>query len=630
MASTRTHSLYTWLTRLNLRRRFIVFLGGLAALTFVLFFGYAQYSLRVTEQEFAQRGELLAKTLASQNSLALLMLDEEGLKQALEHVVTSGNALAGAFFNASDSVVAAQNVDVLDATAIAKPEDTTQAALLRWTQTRAGVPVLIAQAPVTLNEGNQYLGRVLVALPAEVLQAQKRTGFWLSLLIPAFIALVAWGILIMLQRTVVQPVDQLRQAAQTVEQGNLSVRVAIPQQDEIGQLAASFNAMVEASERNMEALREQREAAEVARTQAEALRRQADETSRRLQERFHQISEVIAAVTQGDLTHRLQVADNDEVGALMHQINQMIEDLTALVREIHATGNALAEVAQNVSTSAEQMSAGASNQAQQTMEVATAIEEMTRTIASSSQNAHEANRMAQRASQLATNGEEIFRKTTEGMHRIAGIVKDSTQKVMALGESSAQIGEIIQVISSIADQTNLLALNAAIEAARAGEQGRGFAVVADEVRKLAERTTSATKEIEQMITRIQQNTGEVVESMTRGNKEVEAGLKLVDEASHAFGEILNSINQMVLMINQIASASEQQSATSSQISQSVEEISSVANEVSRATSELAATANILNDHVVQMRRLIERFRINHYAVNDHPLATPLSAGDGIR
>lgn len=628
MDPQRTHSLKALLTRMNLRQRFMLLLGGLAALTFAAFFIYAQYTLRVTKQEFTQRGHLLAQTLASEHSLALLMQDTEGLQQALEHMTASGYATAGAFFNQEDSVIAAQHLEVLRPEDLAPPLDTTAEARLRWTQTRAGIPVLVVQAPVLLNAERQQLGRVLVAIPTEAVRAQQRTGFWLSMLIAAFITLVAWIILVVVQRTVVRPVDQLRQAAHAVEQGDLSVRAALDQQDEIGQLAASFNAMVEASQRNMEALREQQEAAEAARNQAESLRRQAEAASQRLQERFRQISQVIAAVTRGDLTHRLEVPDEDEVGALMRQINQMIEDLTALVREIHATGNALAEVAHNVSTSAEEMSAGASSQAQQTMEVATAIEEMTQTIASSSKNAHEANRMAQRASKLAANGEEIFRKTTEGMHRIATIVKDSTQKVTALGASSAQIGEIIQVISSIADQTNLLALNAAIEAARAGEQGRGFAVVADEVRKLAERTTSATKEIEQMIIRIQQNTDEVVDSMTRGNTEVEAGLKLADEASHAFGEILQAIDQMVLMINQIASASEQQSATSSQISQSVEEISSVANEVSRATSELAATANVLNQHVQQMRQLIERFRIRQTgAAAKQAVATTI--GDGL-
>ncbi len=628
MEQLRTHSLRALLTRMRLSQRFLLLLGGLAALTFVAFFVYGQYSLRVTKNEFAQRGHLLAQTLASQNSLALLMQDEEGLHQALEQTTASDYAVAGAFFNQHDSVVAAQHLESLRSEDLAPPSDTTAEARLRWTKTRAGVPVLVAQAPVTLGDGQQ-LGHVLVAVPAQAVQVQQRTGFWLSMLIAAFITLVAWISLVVVQRTVVRPVDQLRQAAQAVERGDLSIRVHIEQQDEIGQLAASFNAMVEASQRNMEALREQQEAAEAARNQAETLRRQAEETSHRLQERFRQISQVIAAVTRGDLTHRLEVPDDDEVSTLMRQINQMIEDLTALVREIYATGNALAEVAHSVSTSAEEMSAGASSQAQQTMEVATAIEEMTQTIAASSKSAHEANRMAQRASDLAASGEEIFRKTTEGMHRIATIVKDSTQKVTALGDSSAQIGEIIQVISSIADQTNLLALNAAIEAARAGEQGRGFAVVADEVRKLAERTTSATKEIEQMIIRIQQNTKEVVDSMTKGNAEVEAGLKLADEASHAFGEILQAIDQMVLMINQIASASEQQSATSSQISQSVEEISSVANEVSRATSELAATANVLNQHVQQMRQLIERFRFRREGAAASNQAVAVTTGDGL-
>src|SRR5690625_5935105 len=181
-----------------------------------------------------------------------------------------------------------------------------------------------------------------------------------------------------------------------------------------------------------------------------------------------------------------------------------------------------------------------------------------------------------------------------------------TRMISPICDSSAQIGEIIRVIGDIADQTNLLALNAAIEAARAGDQGRGFAVVADEVRKLAERTTSATKEIADMITRIQHNTNDVVDSMRRGDTEVEKGLRIAAEAGTSLADIVTSITEMVSMIDQIAAGSEQQSITSTQIAQNVESISNVSDEASQSTTEQDRTDAVMRQQAYEMGRLIER------------------------
>jgi methyl-accepting chemotaxis protein len=232
--------------------------------------------------------------------------------------------------------------------------------------------------------------------------------------------------------------------------------------------------------------------------------------------------------------------------------------------------------------------------------------------------------MAQRASELAAEGEEVFDETANGMERIATLVNSSADKVTALGASSAQIGEIIQVIEDIADQTNLLALNAAIEAARAGEHGKGFAVVADEVRQLAERTTSATQKIASMITQIQERTQEVVASMERGTDEVENGLDLAEEASAALSEIVSSIDGMVTMIDQIASASQQQSTATNQIAGNVESISAVADEVSQSTNNLAEMAVDMSQKAEDLSGLIERFTIDTGPVD----VAPTPNGDG--
>ena len=608
------------LPKLNLRRRFALQLGGIAAVSVVLFFTFTRYSLGVTENEFEQRAVLLAQTLGDASVFNMIMQDGEGLLESLTPVIESEAALAGAFFSADGGVVAqVQFNDVI------AEDDRAVTDSLHWAKATSGEAVLIAVSEVVNTETDQQLGHVLVAVPAASIRAHQRASLIIAAVILAIIATLAWVMLRVVGRTVVRPVEALRKAAGAVEEGDLTARVEIKQQDEIGQLAASFNAMVEASERSTRAIQEQSEAAEAARQRAEQLQAAADEERHYLQRNFASISEVIAAVTEGDLTQRLTIEKEDEVGRLMEQINQMIVDLDELTRKIQVAGHHLLEAARSVAQSADEMSSGAQGQAEQTSDVAAAIEQMSATITEASANAREANQTAQRASEVASTGEEVFQKTTEGMSRIAGIVKESADKVTALGKSGAQIGEVIEVISEIADQTNLLALNAAIEAARAGEQGRGFAVVADEVRKLAERTTAATKEIATMITRIQRNTDEVVASMTRGNEEVETGLRLSDAAARSLTEIVKSISHMGLMIDQIASGSEEQATASTAISRNVESIASVAGEVSRATSGLAQTAETMNEQATTLRALIERFRLSDAPVHTEP---SFAGGDG--
>jgi methyl-accepting chemotaxis protein len=256
------------------------------------------------------------------------------------------------------------------------------------------------------------------------------------------------------------------------------------------------------------------------------------------------------------------------------------------------------------------MAAGAQEQTSQAGEVASAVEEMTKTIMENSKNAVVTSDTAKQSKAAAEQGGKVVEETVRGMKNIAAVVKKSAVNVQELGKSSDQIGEIIGVIDDIADQTNLLALNAAIEAARAGEQGRGFAVVADEVRKLAERTTKATKEIASMIKKIQVDTEYAVGAMEEGTKEVDAGIQLADKASTSLNEIVGISQKVTDMVSQIAAASEQQSSASEQISKNVEAISAVTGQTATGTTQIARAAEDLNRLTETLSKLVGRFKIS--------------------
>jgi len=315
-------------------------------------------------------------------------------------------------------------------------------------------------------------------------------------------------------------------------------------------------------------------------------------------------------VADGDLTQHVVVESTDEIGQVGAAFNKMVESLRQVIGQVGEASSAVASASSEISSSTEQMAAGAQEQSAQAGEVASAVEEMTKTIIENSRNASNAADIARKAKESAERGGKVVEETVGGMQRIAEVVKKSAQTVQELGKSSDQIGEIISVIDDIADQTNLLALNAAIEAARAGEQGRGFAVVADEVRKLAERTTKATKEIAGMIKKIQTDTAGAVRSMDEGTKEVDKGIQLADQAGVALKEIVEVSQSVTDMIAQIAAASEEQSSASEQISKNVEAISTVTQQTASGTQQIARAAEDLNRLTENLQRLVSRFRLN--------------------
>lgn len=328
----------------------------------------------------------------------------------------------------------------------------------------------------------------------------------------------------------------------------------------------------------------------------------------------------LGRMAEGDLTVRIESNYKGDHELIKNSINTVASSLAKALNDVREAVDATASASNQISSSTEEMAAGASEQTQQAAEVAGAVEEMTKTILENTRNASQAADNANDAGRKAKDGGRVVNETISGMNKIADVVRKSTEKVQALGRSSDQIGEIAQVIDDIADQTNLLALNAAIEAARAGEQGRGFAVVADEVRKLAERTTKATKEIANMIKQIQKDTAEAVVAMEEGTIEVSNGIKLANQAGVSLKEIISGSEIVVDIVNQVAAASEEQSTAANEISKSIETISNVTQETATGTSQIARAAEDLSRLTLNLEQLVNQFKTtDHQQIKQHKI-----------
>jgi methyl-accepting chemotaxis protein-2 (aspartate sensor receptor) len=299
----------------------------------------------------------------------------------------------------------------------------------------------------------------------------------------------------------------------------------------------------------------------------------------------------------------------DEVEHLSQEIQRMAGALKGLLLRINSSSEDVSSAAVRLNNIAEHIATGAEEVAAQAANVATAGEEMSATSGDIARNCQMAAEGAQRAAQTAGNGAGVVERTVAVMGQIAVKVQESAKTVESLGVRSDQIGAIIGTIEDIADQTNLLALNAAIEAARAGEQGRGFAVVADEVRALAERTTRATKEIGEMIKAIQKETKGAVAAMEQGVSQVESGTEEASKSGQALQDILEQVNDVAMQVNLIATAAEQQTATTFEISSNMMQITEVVQQTSHGAQESATAAAQLNFNAEELQRLVRQFKL---------------------
>ncbi|MEL7088220.1 MAG: methyl-accepting chemotaxis protein, partial [Planctomycetota bacterium] len=324
---------------------------------------------------------------------------------------------------------------------------------------------------------------------------------------------------------------------------------------------------------------------------------------KRLCDRIHEIA-------QGDLTKRVDIKSNDELGHLGKMFNEFIQKFHDIICTVILTTREVAAASTQIAASSEEISTGMTDQTAQVTQISAAVEQMSQSVVEVARKSAEAAGNAEQSGEAAGRGGRTVEETIGEMNAIREAVQESSHSVAQLGQRGEQIGEIIEVINDIADQTNLLALNAAIEAARAGEHGRGFAVVADEVRKLADRTTQATEEIGASIRAIQTETGHAVERMSAGSAQVDRGVAKAADAGQSLTQVVQNAREVAAMIQSIAAATEEQSAASEEVARNIENIAAVTQQSKDGTDQAAVAAQQLSERAVSLQSLVDNFKVD--------------------
>ncbi len=446
--------------------------------------------------------------------------------------------------------------------------------------------------------GGGTLGSVHIGLNLTLIKSNIRDLLFNIMLVGGGALLLLTAFTTLLATRTVAPVKDLMIVAEALGRGDLTKKADVKRGDELGQLGETFNRTIDRLQGLIQT-----------------------ETDRdHMQHQVMDLLSVVSTAAEGDLTVKAEVTA-DALGSVADAFNLMINGLQSLVTQASNVASEIQRSASGILQSAERMRAGAEQQASQIRTASESVHEMSATTQRMAQNAEAATQTSLKATQAAVKGGTSVSETIKGMQRIRGTVQSTAKKIKGLGERSLEIGAIIEVINEIATQTNLLALNAAIEAARAGEQGKGFAVVADEVRKLAERAARATKDITGLIKGIQVETSEAVTVMEEGPREVEEGTKLADQAGAALREIEQIVKQTAGLVTDITNAAGDQVKATQSVVGSMDTVLKLTQETSHGVQNTVATISSLAELTKRLHDAIGRFKL------DKEMAAPAAEGE---
>ncbi|PSH05432.1 MAG: hypothetical protein CXZ00_01705 [Acidobacteria bacterium] len=401
-----------------------------------------------------------------------------------------------------------------------------------------------------------------------------------------FLVVGSLFVLFRLSNTVSEPVKALAEFSDQVSAGKFSARLKENGDDDFGYIAARLNLAAEKAAKAM----------------------QDEDAQKSLQRSVTEFLTIVSQIARGDLTLR-GVVTSDALGNVVDSVNYMLDNFTQVVRRVRDAANDVSTSANEILNASEKMATGATQQDHEITNTSSAVEELTVSMKQVSNNAEASAEAARRALDAAEQGNRSVRDTLEGMQRIRSSVQATAKKIKSLGDRSLEISEIINVINDITEQTNLLALNAAIEAARAGEAGRGFAVVADEVRKLAEHSRTATKDIAALIKAIQAETNEAVVVMEEGTREVEVGARLADQAGKALEAISAVVRQSAELVQEISLASKQQVRGTEGVANAMQIISSITRQTSQGARQTARSMEQMVQMSEQLNDALSQFRV---------------------
>jgi twitching motility protein PilJ len=449
-----------------------------------------------------------------------------------------------------------------------------------------GIGALVISTVAAVN-GAVYYTVINSGLSAEQQNALQSNALAGGLFGAAAIGAATLAITWLLNRSVVQPIQQLQITARQVAEGDVDARFEPKSSDEVGKLAATFNKMAADLQRG------------IGRAEDEMSRQQRDKEQ--LQEEIIHLLDQVEGASRGDLTVKAEVSAS-LTGAVADAFNVTIASLHKIIVQVKQSVQKVNQAALDSESFARGLSKEALRQAQEISTSRQSVQEMTKSIQQVAENARRAESVARQASQTATRGGDAVDRTVQGILSLRETVSETGKKVKRLAESTQEISKIVALINQLSSRTNLLALNASIEAVRAGEAGRGFAIVADEVRQLADRAAKATREIEQIVLNIQSETGAVMQAMEKGTQQVVAGTQLAEEAKQSLDEIIQVSMQIDGLVAEIAEETVAQEKTSTEVAAVMETVevsaqatSSESRRVSDALQGLVLVAQDLRD-----------------------------------